>query len=289
MEKHISITHWVHEPYPSVISPWKGVVVPSLIIFLILYVLEPFGIGRMESGKLWATLGSACISAGVSSVFAWVLPWLFPKYYEERAWTLGKEVLNTLVLLLCITVCVWLYVAWLIGMMPSAGLFFMVLLWVLILGAFPTVLFAMWNRNIQMAKNLREAQEMNRRLSAKHEVGQSPSSPLLFSGGTKETLEIDARSFLYAEAEGNYVRLHYLSPKDNRPASKLLRLTMKQAEASVSSASYIVRCHRAFLVNLHRVTKVEGNSQGYRLRLEGCSEEVPVSRGYGKEIKARIT
>ena len=262
---------------------------PSLIIFLILYVLEPFGIGRMESGKLWATLGSACISAGVSSVFAWVLPWLFPKYYEERAWTLGKEVLNTLVLLLCITVCVWLYVAWLIGMMPSAGLFFMVLLWVLILGAFPTVLFAMWNRNIQLAKNLSEAQEMNRRLSAKHEVGQSPSSPLLFSGGTKETLEIDARSFLYAEAEGNYVRLHYLSPKDNRPVSKLLRLTMKQAEASVSSASYIVRCHRAFLVNLHRVTKVEGNSQGYRLRLEGCAEEVPVSRGYGKEIKARIT
>ena len=287
MKTHIS--KWLREPYPSLVSPWKAVVVPTVIVFLILYLLQPFGIARMESGKLWATLGSACISAGVSSLFVWVLPWLFPRYYEERAWTLGKEVLNTLALLLCIAVCVWLYVAGIIGMMPSVRLFFTVLLWVLMLGVFPTVLFVMWNHNIQLARNLRKAQEMNLRLSEKHEVEQSPSSQLFFSGGMKESLEIDARSFLYAEAEGNYVCLHYLSPKDNRPVSKLLRLTMKQAEAAIASAPFIVRCHRAFLVNLHQVTKVEGNSQGYRLRLEGCVDEVPVSRGYAKEVKALLS
>ena len=287
MKTHIS--KWLREPYPSLVSPWKAVVVPTVIVFLILYLLQPFGIARMESGKLWATLGSACISAGVSSLFVWVLPWLFPRYYEERAWTLGKEVLNTLALLLCIAVCVWLYVAGIIGMMPSVRLFFTVLLWVLMLGVFPTVLFVMWNHNIQLARNLREAQEMNLRLSEKHEVEQSPSSQLFFSGGMKESLEIDARSFLYAEAEGNYVCLHYLSPKDNRPVSKLLRLTMKQAEAAIASAPFIVRCHRAFLVNLHQVTKLEGNSQGYRLRLEGCVDEVPVSRGYAKEVKALLS
>ena len=275
-------------PYPSGISPWKWVVVSALIIFLVLYLLEPFGIARIGSGKLWVTLGAAGISAGVSSVFAWGLPRLFPAYYEERRWTLGKEVLNTLALLLCITVCVWLYVAWLSGVMPSAGLFCTALLWVLILGAFPTVLFAMWNRNVLLARNLREATELNLRLSKKQETEEMPSATLVFSGGTRETLELDARSFLYAEAEGNYVRLHYLSPKDHRPASKLLRLTMKQAEEMACASPDMVRCHRAFLVNLRRVTKVDGNSQGYRLRLEGCAEEVPVSRGYAKEIKARL-
>ena len=275
-------------PYPVGIASWKAVVVPAAIIFLVLYLLEPFGIARIGSGKLWATLGSAGISAGVSAVFAWVLPRAFPHWYAEQGWTLGKEVLNTLALLLAIAVCVWLYVAWLIGVMLSAGLFFTALLWVLILGAFPTVLFAMWNRNIQLARNLREATELNLRLYKEPETGETPSATLVFSGGTRETLEMDARSFLYAESEGNYVRLHYLSPKDHRPASKLLRRTMKQAEEAVSSVFYIVRCHRAFLVNLHQVTKVDGNSQGYRLRLEGCAEEVPVSRGYAKEIKARL-
>ena len=277
------MTRWWREPYPSLVSPWKVVVVPAGIIFLVLYLLQPFGIARIESGKLWVTLGAACISAGVSSVFVWVLPWMFPRYYEERAWTLGKEVSGTLALLLCITVCVWLC-----GVMPDVRLFFTVLLWVLILGAFPTVLFAMWNRNIRLARNLREATELNLRLSQKPEAEETPPATLVFSGGTRETLELDARSFLYAESEGNYVRLHYLSPKDHRPVSKLLRLTMKQAEASVASAPFIVRCHRAFLVNLHQVSKVDGNSQGYRLRLERCAEEVPVSRGYAKSVKALI-
>ena len=118
-------------PYPAYITSWKTVTVPAAIIFLILYLLEPFGLSRLESGLLWVSLGAALISAGVSSVFAWALPRVFPRWYAERGWTLGKEVVNTLALLLAIAVCVWLYVAWLTGMMLSFRLFFIVLLWVL--------------------------------------------------------------------------------------------------------------------------------------------------------------
>ena len=145
----------------------------------------------------------------------------------------------------------------------------------------------MWNRNIQLARNLCEARKMNQSLPVKPEVEKPSSVPLVFLGDTREMLEIDAMSFLYAESEGNYVRLHYLSPHDQKQTSKLLRLTMKQAEVS-ASAPFIVRCHRAYLVNLHRVTRVDGNSQGCRLRLEGCADEVPVSRSYVKGIKALL-
>ena len=269
------MTGWLKDiwraPYPAYIASWKTVTVPAAIIFLILYLLEPFGLSQKESGLLWVSLGAALISAGVSSVFVWVLPPVFPRWYAEQGWTLGKEVVNTLALLLSIAVCVWLYVAWLTGMVLSFRLFFIVLLWVLILGAFPTVLFALWNRNIQ----------------SKPEVEKPSSVPLVFLGDTREMLEMDAMSFLYAESEGNYVRLYYLSSHDQKQTSKLLRLTMKQAEASASTP-FIVRCHRAYLVNLRRVNKVDGNSQGCRLRLEGCSDEVPVSRSYVKEVQALI-
>lgn len=286
------MTGWLKDiwraPYPAYIASWKTVTVPAAIVFLILYLLEPFGLSRLESGLLWVSLGAALISAGVSSVFVWVLPRLFPRWYAEQGWTLGKEVVNTLALLLSIAVCVWLYVAWLTGMVLSLRLFFVVLLWVLILGAFPTVLFALWNRNIQLARNLRKATEMNRSLPDKPKAEKPSSVPLVFQGDTREALEVDAMSFLYAESEGNYIRLYYLSSQDPSPASKLLRLTMKQAEASAVSAPFIVRCHRAYLVNLRRVTKVDGNSQGCRLRLEGCADEVPVSRSYVKKVQALI-
>ena len=175
-------------PYPAAIASWKVVTVPAAIIFLILYLLEPFGLSRLESGLLWVSLGAALISAGVSSVFAWALPRVFPRWYAERGWTLGREVVNTLALLLSIAVCVWFYVAWLTGMVLSLRLFFVVLLWVLILGAFPTVLFALWNRNIQLARNLREARRMNQNLPAKPEVEKPSSVPLVFLGDTREML-----------------------------------------------------------------------------------------------------
>jgi DNA-binding LytR/AlgR family response regulator len=64
---------------------------------------------------------------------------------------------------------------------------------------------------------------------------------------------------------------------------------MKQAVAAVREAPFVMRCHRAFLVNLQTVTKVTGNLQGYQLQLGDTGREVPVSRGYAKEIRERLT
>lgn len=285
---------WWRAPYPGGISSWKAVVIPGLIVFLVLYLLEPFGISRIDSGKLWKTLGSAGIAMTVSAVFVCVLPRLFPKYYAEEDWTLGKEVLQELAMLLLLAVCICYYVAWISGTEPSGHLFLLALVWVLLLGAFPVILFAMWNRNIQLSRHLRDAVEMNRSLSEKTQASPMPASPaavdlrLAFSGGTRESLEIAASAFLYAASEGNYVRLHYLSGPDGGATSSLLRLTLKQAEAVTAVCPHIVRCHRAFLVNVRHVSKVAGNSQGYRLRLDAVADEVPVSRAYAKAVRALI-
>lgn len=158
----------------------------------------------------------------------------------------------------------------------------------------------MWNRNLQLTRNLKEAMEMNGHLSRRisPEVGIasledkvfSSEEALVFAGGTKEMLEVKAGDFLYAEAKGNYVKVGYRSDsdKEKKITWRLLRATMKQAEEAVSACPFIIRCHRAFLVNIQMVVKVDGNSQGYKLNLEGCEEDVPVSRAYAKEVKALI-
>ena len=117
----------------------------------------------------------------------------------------------------------------------------------------------------------------------------SSEEALVFAGGTKKCWS-KGRRFLYAEAKGNYVKVGYRSDsdKEKKITWRLLRATMKQAEEAVSACPFIIRCHRAFLVNIRMVVKVDGNSQGYKLNLEGCEEDVPVSRAYAKEVKALI-
>lgn len=266
------IRELLRSPYPTLYQRWKAVVIPSVIIFLILYLLQPFGISQISHGRFWIVLGSALVAASASGIFAYLLPALFPSYYKEQNWTLGKYLLNLLQLLLLISIGIWAYNSWLFGGWLNVSRFFTVLFWVMLLAPFPTVFFLMWNRNLLLTRNLREAMEMNACLSGKAlpaetEAGRKEekahAEALTFLGSTKEALEVEAESFLYAEAEGNYVKVCY--DKDGQPRRKVLRITMKQMEETVAGCPFVMRCHRAFLVNAGRVRKVDGNSQGYRL------------------------
>ena len=260
-------------PYPTFYQRWKAVVIPSAIIFLILYILQPFGISRIKGSVFGVVAGSALIAAGASGVFTYLLPALFPAYYKEQNWTLGKHVLNLLLMLLLIAVGIWAYQSWLMGMWLDKRLFFLALSWVMEMNG-----------------------HLSRRISPEVGIASledkvfSSEEALVFAGGTKEMLEVKAGDFLYAEAKGNYVKVGYRSDsdKEKKITWRLLRATMKQAEEAVSACPFIIRCHRAFLVNIRMVVKVDGNSQGYKLNLEGCEEDVPVSRAYAKEVKALI-
>lgn len=292
------LTELLHSPYPVFCQRWKTVTIAPLIVFLILYFLQPFGISQIVgANKLLVLLGYGVVSAIALSIVVYLLPALFPLYYKEQTWTLWKNLLNTLLMCFLITVGNWLYTSWVYEQRLNWPLFYTCLLWVTILSPFPIVLFMMWNRNLQLARNLREATEINSYLSPKiisenkeilAEEKENSQETLLFAGGTKEMLEVKANDFFYAEADGNYVKVTYRSAKEGKTVQKLLRATMKQAEETVAVSSAIIRCHRAFLVNVRLIVKVDGNSQGYRLLLEGCRDEIPVSRAYAKDVKTLI-
>lgn len=294
----------LHSPYPVLVKRWKAVIIPSLIVFIILFLLQPFGISMVESYKFWVVLGYGVVSSLALGISVYLLPSVFPRYYDEQYWTLGKELLGTLGACLLIAIGNWFYTAWWFGgnLLSWKG-FLISLIWVGILAPFPIVFFLMWNRNLQLARNLKEATEINFALAKKVNIRKEMKEAegeeedvcclvaekpvhLAFSGGTKEMLEVPADALLYVEAEGNYVRVTYRM--ENKVQQRLLRATMKQAEEAVVAYPFIIRCHRAFLVNVHTVVKVDGNSQGYRLRLDGCKDEVPVSRAYSKEVKMLI-
>lgn len=246
----------------------------------------------MEEGQWITATGSALIAASASAVFFYLLPALFPTYYAEQHWTVGKCILNLLGLFLLIAVGVCFWIARMTGHEASWQLFFYSLTWVLILATFPTTLFVLWNYNSQLKHNLQEALALNATLlhKAHPKENNTPASGrmLHFQSTTKDSLQVATTNFLYAEAEGNYVRVVYQTDTDKKPVQHLLRITLKQAEETVSICPSVIRCHRAFLVNLDRIIRIDGNSQGYRLRLAGCEAQIPVSRSYAKALKEHL-
>ena len=68
----------------------------------------------------------------------------------------------------------------------------------------------------------------------------------------------------------------------------MLRATSKQMEDELSDYPMIVRCHRAFLVNLGQVEKIISNSGAMQLSIKHCDESIPVSRSNMPHVKKAI-
>ena len=111
-------------------------------------------------------------------------------------------------------------------------------------------------------------------------------SVLTLTGSTSETVTLQIQHLLYIEAVGNYVKIYQLN--EGQVRSDLLRTTSKQIEADLSGYPMIVRCHRAFLVNLQQVEQIISKSGSMQLLIKHSHETIPVSRSNVAQVKDAI-
>ena len=109
---------------------------------------------------------------------------------------------------------------------------------------------------------------------------------LTLTGTTNESVTLQISHLLYIEAVGNYVKVSHLC--DNQVHADMLRATMKQMEETLQNYPMIVRCHRAFLVNLSQVEQIVSHSGSTQLIVKHCHESLPVSRSNMSTIKEAL-
>ena len=88
-----------------------------------------------------------------------------------------------------------------------------------------------------------------------------PDSQITLEGTTSEHVTLDITNLLYIESVGNYVKV-VSKQQEGEVHTNMLRSTMKQMEDALQAYPMIVRCHRAFMVNLGQVEQISSNSRG---------------------------
>jgi hypothetical protein len=153
-------------------------------------------------------------------------------------------------------------------------------------------------RSKYLAIELEETRLLNEELKKVQEskvddsddVQNSVTSPidssLTLTGTTNESVTLQISQLLYIEAVGNYVKVSHL--RDNQVHADMLRATMKQMEETLQDYPMIVRCHRAFLVNLSQVEQIISHSGSTQLIVKHCHESLPVSRSNMAQVRAAI-
>ena len=109
------------------------------------------------------------------------------------------------------------------------------------------------------------------------------NSRITLEGNTNEHVNLEISDLLYIEAVGNYVKV--TQRIDGEIHTHMLRSTMKQMEDTLQYFPMIVRCHRAFMVNLSQVEKISSNSRAMQLIMRHSHDAIPVSRSNVNKLK----
>jgi hypothetical protein len=115
------------------------------------------------------------------------------------------------------------------------------------------------------------------------QAGGTNQEQITLEGSTNEKVTLDTSHLLYIEAVGNYVKVCQL--QNHEVHTHMLRSTMKQMEDELQAYSVIVRCHRAFMVNLAQVEQISSNSRAMQLVMCHSHDAIPVSRSNVNKLK----
>ena len=107
---------------------------------------------------------------------------------------------------------------------------------------------------------------------------------ITLEGNTNEHVSLMISNLLYIEAVGNYVKI-VSKQENNSVRTTMLRATMKQMEDELQGYPMIVRCHRAFMVNLAQVEQISSNSRAMQLVMRYSHDAIPVSRSNVNKLK----
>ena len=138
----------------------------------------------------------------------------------------------------------------------------------------------------EQLKEIQSEKPSEKPLQQAHESTACQSQELTLTGTTNESVTLQISNLLFIEAVGNYVKVSHLC--DNQVHTDMLRATMKQMEETLQGYPMIVRCHRAFLVNLVQVEQIVSHSGSTQLLIKHCHESLPVSRSNMSQVRAAI-
>ena len=130
----------------------------------------------------------------------------------------------------------------------------------------------------------KEADEDDDKHDGKQDKEECPV--ILHTDNTSQDFTIIPSKIIYVESVGNYSNVYYID--NEHISSRTLRSTIKQLKEELRDYSFIVQCHRAFLVNLMYVESLEGTNNRFFINLFSFDKKIPLSRPNRAAIKEAL-
>jgi len=273
---------WLNSPYPLLQSSkykWLLALLSGIFVFVFLIVFEPFGAARLTTYKYLFLAGfGVSVFLGVATTY-FILPKLYQEIFRPEKWTIGKEILLQSCCIVIISAFIYLHHNYLSREIVSHQTFFNFLKITISIGIFPIVGLIFFTERTLLKRNIERAQLLSNQLPAAEE-DKTITVQIQEESVKTSPIVMELSEFVYAQSDGNYVKIYYLD--DSALRHKLIRLSLKQLEIQLENHSQIKRCHRSYLINMQHITSIDGNARSLTIKLDKVATSIPVSRSFSK-------
>lgn len=280
------IRNWLEKPFPALETFQEKLIRASVIgltVFLILLILKPYG---FSSPALPIATLYGMTSLIIVFCYETMLPHLFRSFFIPQKWTIGKNIISTVVNIAIIAIVNWI-VSYLFDSETFPRKSFEELVTRTISISVTPVIIITWMTEKQLyRKRTQTASEVSDSIHPNTEESCGPVS--LTSEGSKTPLTLTCSELIFASSEGNYVQL-FCKDSEGTVETHTLRITLKSLLTQFNCCDSIVQCHRSYLVNLSHVDKVSGNARGYLLHSEYLKGTIPVSRSKSEAVLKKLS
>ena len=257
----------------------KDCLIYCVIVFLILYLLQPFGLSMYPCNKLLVSL----LFGGVTFVCCMIYGYLVAMPVKKcvQTWRIWHETVNIFLMVLFIGLCNFLLFTFMFHYPLRLDLCITFVYWTFIIGFFISVLstFMSYQRYLRGQLNALLDKTTDKQTGIQVTIHDTRVR------GNDVTLPIN--DLLYIEAQKNNVVVGYV--KDGKLRKDELLTSLTAVLNDLGEYDNIFQCHRSFVVNLNNITKAYGNSNGYTMELGGGLATVPVSRSFVGKLKSFIS
>ncbi|MBB6004710.1 LytTR family DNA-binding domain-containing protein [Arcicella rosea] len=274
----------LQQPYPHndstrrklFLSFAAGIFISAFLLFF-----QPFDIANWhDDAKVYILMGFGIITSDTMLFIYFGVQSLFPNYFKEEQWTVGREIgmvaLNVLSIMTINVLYTQYYISNGFNMLNLVSM----VIYTLVLGVFPATGIILINYIFYLKQYSKPPQPSH--LPEKHlEEVSTNNEIILIAENGKDSIMLKPDSFFYIESSDNYSTVVFLN--ENVFQKELIRSSLTRLENQISQTQ-IVRCHRSFIVNLNKVDKVTGNAQGYKLHLNESDFVIPVARRYSEIV-----
>ncbi|MEE4176057.1 MAG: LytTR family DNA-binding domain-containing protein [Bacteroides sp.] len=281
----LHIKNWLNRNFPQnyvIRKPLTGALIISLVSLIFVLLYQPLGAHPGKFLGFELTMLAYVMAGGLLAFILVKGLKTIPFFSDEQEWTIFKEL--SAIILLLIGFGTAIYFAAFIIEEPADrwnfSTFFDSLKKASLIAIIPLGFFFLINVRYWFAAEQLWFASAPAEAEAKAEATEKEI--LITSQLKKEELWLFPSEFICAESEGNYVK--FFLWKKGKVQKAVIRNSITNIEDQFAKIPYIVRTHRAFIVNLKKVTSRKGNALGYDLKLTGIENEIPVSRNKVKDF-----